>query len=272
MAKSPLTKKPNPKPPSKPPKAPSKPPKSPSKPPSKPPTKPPPKPPTKPPSKPIPGISVPWTIEELNQDSPPPPGMQWQLQPHGGAILVPMPSTSTPPSPPPISPSPYYPSRPPTVAAPSPSPAAPPPTPSTTWDTNVTYKAPTGIKQAPIDTIVFNDITDPDYISQSFFDEFGGTELIKISRTDLINGANVSYSPIKNLAKLSEEYNSFNIIDIFSFQQLSEKNKINLYERGMKDPYFNNQGDLVVEIDEIKEDESVEIQISIDGTIGLIGE
>jgi hypothetical protein len=153
-----------------------------------------------------------------------------------------------------------------------PSPAAPPPTPSTTWDTNVTYKAPTGIKQAPIDTIVFNDITDPDYISQSFFDEFGGTELIKISRTDLINGANVSYSPIKNLAKLSEEYNSFNIIDIFSFQQLSEKNKINLYERGMKDPYFNNQGDLVIEIDEIKEDESVEIQISIDGTIGLIGE
>lgn len=200
--------------------------------------------------------------------------------PNNGATPT-KPSPSPPPPPPlPSSPPPTAVRQPPisnssntsqvidNTVIPSPTPITP-----ATWNTKSTYSAPTGVKQANIDTIIFDPgLIDPDYLTQAFFDEFGGTELIKISRTDLIKGSEVQYSLIKNLPAISQNYNSYNIIDISAFQKLSEKNKINLYERNPSDPYFDYSGNLIIEIEEIKKDEYVEIEISFNGTISLIGE
>ena len=226
----------------------------------------------KPNPKPIQGVSEAWTIPELNQQSPPPDGMQWQLQPHGGAILV--------------SSQPVVPPRPPTptpaptpvinnensgeIRIPRPRIKVPTPIPETISETKTTYSSTTSIKQANPDIIVFNEEIDPEFLVQMFFQEFGGTELINISRYDLINGEQVSYSPIINLSSVRQSFNPNNIIAIGAFQETPTKYGIDLFARGVTDPYFDDAGNLVIEINDVRPDESIEVEIASDGTINRI--
>jgi hypothetical protein len=184
----------------------------------------------------------------------------------------------TPPPPPPPLPDIWVPTPRPqpgdTVSSPRPtpvvSPPPPPPVPPNTWDTKSTYVAPTGIKQASPDIIVFDQEIDPDFLVQMFFQEFGGTELINISRYDLINGENVSYSPIVNLSSIRQSFNPNNIIAIGAFQEVPTKYGINLFGRGVAGPYFDDGGNLVIEIDDVRPNESIEVEIASDGTINRI--
>lgn len=187
-----------------------------------------------------------------------------------------------PPKPPsPILPSPKPPLPPPTPPAPNfaigprfrirPSrPAPPPPVPVVP----VPPPAPAitkGIKQATPDIIVFDEESiDPGFLVEAFFEEFGGTELINISRTDLINGDKVSYSPIVNLSEIYRKYNPNNIISISQYQELPTKYGIDLVSRGPKEPYFDENGDMVIEIDIVKNDESIEVEFALNGTISRI--
>ena len=224
--------------------------------------------------KPIQGVSEAWTIPELNQQSPPPNGMQWQLQPHGGAVLVPVTPNPTPtptpePTPTPIpapNPTPIF--RFPRIRQPQPDPPPPvpvvpqpPPAPEITR----------GIKQATPDIIIFDEESiDPGFLVEAFFEEFGGTELINISRTDLINGDRVSYSPIVNLSEIYRKYNPNNIISISQYQELPTKYGIDLISRGPNEPYFDENGDMIIEIDIVKNDESIEVEFALSGTINRI--
>ena len=146
----------------------------------------------------------------------------------------------------------------------------PSPTPISADPPKTTYTAPTGIKQANPDIIIFDEAIDPEFLVESFFQEFGGTELINISRHDLINGENVSYSPIINLNNLQQSFNPNNIIAIGAYQETPTRYGIDLVSRGIIEPYFNDNGDLVVEIDRIKQDESIEVEVASDGTINRI--
>lgn len=144
-----------------------------------------------------------------------------------------------------------------------------PPTPP--WNTTPIFQTPKGIKQATPDIILFDDDTvDLEYIVESYFEEYGGSELINISRHDLINGKEVSYSPIINLPDIRRQFNSNNIISIEQYQQNETKYNIDLVKRGPKEPYFDENGDLIIEIDNIRPDESIEVQIATSGTINRI--
>jgi hypothetical protein len=59
---------------------------------------------------------------------------------------------------------------------------------------------------APADTVPIEIMTD------LIFEDIGGHEIITISRSDLINGENVIYSPIKNLSSIFFQYNPQNIL------------------------------------------------------------
>jgi hypothetical protein len=126
------------------------------------------------------------------------------------------------------------------------------------------------VKQASPDIIIFDEEIDPDFLVQAFFEEFGGTELINISRYDLINGQDVVYSPIVNLSNLRQAFNPNNIIEIGAFQESPTRYGIDLFSRGVVDPYFDNDGNLVIELDEVRPDESIEVEIVSNGTIKRI--
>lgn len=151
----------------------------------------------------------------------------------------------------------------------SPPPPAPSSVPASPWITASTYVAPSGVKQANPDIIIDPEIdTTGDYIVERFFEELGGTELINLSRYDLIDGINVIYKPIANLARLRQKFNPNNIIALdFLSQSEFSKFSINLISRGIYEPYLDDNGNLVVEIDIIKPEENIDVQISESGTV-----
>jgi hypothetical protein len=149
------------------------------------------------------------------------------------------------------------------------SPPAPSPTPPNPWITNSTFVMPKGIKQADPDIIIEPGTdTSGDYIVERFFEELGGTELINLSRYDLIDGIDVTYNPIANLSRLRKRFNPNNIIalDILSEDEFS-KFSIDLLSRGIYEPYFDDDGNLVVEVDIIRSEENIDVEISLSGTL-----
>jgi hypothetical protein len=159
--------------------------------------------------------------------------------------------------------------------APGPSyspPPPPPPTPPNPWITTRTFTPPPGVKQADPDIVLDPEIdTTGDYIVERFFEELGGTELIDLSRYDLIDGIDVTYRPIANLSRLRQRFNPNNIIslDVLSQAEFS-RFSIDLISRGIYEPYFDNDGNLIVEIDIIRQEENIDVQISESGTVTRI--
>lgn len=201
---------------------------------------------------PTPGVNQAAAPTFANQPPPAPPPPP--------PLPVPIPRGELPIPAPPPSPSPSY------------SPPPPPPTPISPWMTTTTFVAPTGIKQADPDIVLDPEIdTTSDYIVERFFEELGGTELINLSRYDLIDGIDVVYKPVANLSKLRERFNPNNLIalDILSQDEFARAS-INLISRGIYEPYFDEQGNLVVEIDIIRPEENIEVQFSSTGEVTRI--
>jgi len=74
-------------------------------------------------------------------------------------------------------------------------------TPQTPASTSVSNSPPPDpVKTAPIDTVLFNDDSmSIEIMADLIFEDIGGHELINIARNDIINGQQISYTPIKNL-------------------------------------------------------------------------
>jgi hypothetical protein len=155
-------------------------------------------------------------------------------------------------------------------------PTTTPPTPSVAPVTSTPPPPPA--KTAPIDTVLFNDELVPiEVMADLVFENIGGQELINIARNDIINGQKVSYSPIKNLTSIQQQYNPNNIV---SLQSTSDKYFANFsIKLDEKIPNVGNgpngsniyieqsTGDLIIETINTTTDEQVDIQIAIGGTI-----
>lgn len=153
----------------------------------------------------------------------------------------------------------------PTTSSPAPPPAKPP----DPWTRSSNYKPPTGIKQADPDIVLFDsESISPEFLLELQYEDIAGMELINISRSDIIDGQDVVYSPVKNLSSIRRRYNPNNII---SLPELSDsffsRFGIDLLQRGMNDPYFDEEGNLVIEIDNVKEGEIIQVEIDTNGTI-----
>jgi hypothetical protein len=160
----------------------------------------------------------------------------------------------------------------------SPAPSPPPPTPPDPWIRTSSYVQP--VKQADPDILITNDTTiSPELLIQLEYEDVSGIELINISRSDVIDGQDVVYSPIKNLSSIRRKYNPNNIISMPAVSSsLFSKYAIDLILRIGEDPetgnsyepYFNEDGDLVIELEDVREDEIVEVEIDTNGTINLV--
>lgn len=127
----------------------------------------------------------------------------------------------------------------------------------------------TYVKQAPKDTIVFDNSTlSPEALLELFFEDIGGIELASLSRADAIDGQDVVYSPIKNLSSIRRRFNPNNIISsAASLDSYFSRFGIDLLRRGVYFPYVDENGSVVVEIDNVLSDEEIEVQIISNGTI-----
>jgi hypothetical protein len=131
---------------------------------------------------------------------------------------------------------------------------------------------------APIDTILFNDDSVPvEIMADLIFENIGGQELINIARNDTVNGQTILYQPIKNLTAVQQQYNPNNIVSLQAtsdkyFQNFSikfdEKVPTTGTGPGGSHVYIDPEtGELVVEAVNMSEDEQIEVEITISGTI-----
>lgn len=128
----------------------------------------------------------------------------------------------------------------------------------------------TYVKQAPRDTIVFDEASiSSNQLLDLFFEDVGGIELANLSRSDLIDGQESNYAPIKNLSSLKRRFNPNNIIANFSsINTYFSRFGIDLLRRNIYYPIIDEDtGDLIIEIEDVFEDEEIEVQILSSGTI-----
>lgn len=153
-------------------------------------------------------------------------------------------------------------------------PPPPPPPPVPPLPTFNRMAAPDkNIKPAPSDIIQFDESSvEIALIQDLLFEDIGATELANISRTDLIDGQNVIYSPIKNLPSIRQEFNPNNIIATSYSTDYFSRFGIDLIARGVSEPYFDEDGNLVIEVDNIIGNEEIQVQILSSGTIDIIEE
>jgi hypothetical protein len=134
------------------------------------------------------------------------------------------------------------------------------------------------VKTAPIDTILFDDAAVPiEIMSDLIFENIGGQELISIVRSDIVNGQKISYQPIKNLSSIQQQYNPNNILGLqqtanrfFAGFSIKLEDKIPEVGNGLngENVYFDEStGDLIIEFVNLSNDEQIETQITVNGTI-----
>ena len=151
-------------------------------------------------------------------------------------------------------------------------------TPQTPSSTSVSNKIPASpVKTAPIDTVLFNDDSmSIEIMADLIFEDIGGHELINIARNDIVNGQQVSYQPIKNLSSIQQQYNPNNIVSLqqtadtyFAGFSIKLEDKIPNVGNGEdeKNIYIDEQGNLIIEFVNLNNDEQIETQITLSGTI-----
>lgn len=135
-----------------------------------------------------------------------------------------------------------------------------------------------GVLAASKDIFVITDESLPiEIMTDLVFEDIGGQEIINISRSDIVNGQNVVYQPIKNLTSLNYQYNPQNIISLQdTLENYFKKFPIQLdkkiptvgtggsNETAYVDP---DTGNLIINVVNLEKDEQVEVQILSGGNI-----
>ena len=162
--------------------------------------------------------------------------------------------------------------------APSPVYATPPtPAPITTATASIAKTVTNPIKTATPDIIIFDDSVVPiEVMTDLIFEDIGGQELINIARTDTINGQKIVYHPIKNINSINQEYNPNNILGLqktsdkhFAGYAIKLEDKVPIVTNSAdgNPVYVDTLGNLIIESVNLNNDEQVEIQIALSGTI-----
>lgn len=134
------------------------------------------------------------------------------------------------------------------------------------------------VKSATTDIILFDDDSTPiEIMKDLIFENIGGQELINIVRSDVINGQNVIYQPIKNLTNLFFQYNPQNILALQDIDfNYFKKFPINFANRvpecgtgpDCSKVYIDAEtGNLVINVVNLGPDEQVEVSIVADGEV-----
>lgn len=134
------------------------------------------------------------------------------------------------------------------------------------------------VKPATPDVILFNDESVPiEVMTDLIFENIGGQELINIVRSDIVNGQDVIYQPIKNLSSVYFQYNPQNILGLqdvdFNYFKKFPINFANKVPECGTGPdcsivYIDSEtGNLIINVVNMANEEQVEVSIIADGVV-----
>ncbi len=153
--------------------------------------------------------------------------------------------------------------------APSPAPYVPPPPPP--GQDSVNY---TPVKIPDAEVVVFlQDQVSADALEKLYFEDVGGTEILAVARHDTVGGEPVATAPISNLEDIKLQFNPLNILSSINSNELFNQFAIDMnthiydtnnavYGETMWIDDTSYQKYLVVEVDDLKADEYIQIQVA----------
>lgn len=131
-----------------------------------------------------------------------------------------------------------------------------------------------GVKAATPDLVLVDqESLPPEAVQILAFDSLSAVELIEVARHDLVNGQVVDYGIIKDVSDVELKNNSKNIIRLpedsdFVFSSYPINFGIHVPDLTNKDAvYFDDAGNLVIEILDPKPSLEVEVQILSSGSV-----
>jgi hypothetical protein len=138
--------------------------------------------------------------------------------------------------------------------------------------------ASTGVRAASKDIILITDDSLAiEIMADLIFEDIGGQEIINISRSDIINGQNVTYQPIKNLTNLNYQYNPQNILSLQDTSESYFKKFPIMFDKKIpsigtgpngETVYIEEgTGNLIINVINLEKDEQVEVQILNSGSV-----
>jgi hypothetical protein len=115
----------------------------------------------------------------------------------------------------------------------------------------------------------------------ALFEDMGIQEILSVTRNsamNVVNGQNVAYQPIENIAVLSLKYNSSNVLPITSAETTFKNFSISLQDKLIQDgqgtgpngetEYLDANNNLVINVTNLQPDELVEVEsLSIEGKL-----
>jgi hypothetical protein len=156
---------------------------------------------------------------------------------------------------------------------------------------NTPSKPSVAVKVAREELIILEDSLPPQEIQFYLtFEDIGGQEMINIARHDLVNGQDVVYQAIKNLAAINFQYNPQNILALQDADLTYFKNFPISFESKVPDcgtgytlsgtspniervpnckiVYLEPEtGNIIINVINLQKDEQVEIEILSSGTV-----
>ena len=153
--------------------------------------------------------------------------------------------------------------------APAPAPYVPPPPPP--GQDSVNY---TPVKIPDAEVVVFlQDQVSADALEKLYFEDVGGTEILAVARHDTVGGEPVATAPIANLEDIKLQFNPLNILSSINsnelFNQFAIDMNTHIYNTNNAvygETYWTDDTTyekyLVVEVDNLKEDEYIQIQVA----------
>ena len=153
--------------------------------------------------------------------------------------------------------------------APAPAPYVPPPPPP--GQDSVNY---TPVKIPDAEVVVFlQDQVSADALEKLYFEDVGGTEILAVARHDTVGGEPVATAPISNLEDIKLQFNPLNILSSINSDELFNQFAIDMNTR-IYDTNNSVYGEtvwtddtsyqkyLVVEVDDLKAEEYIQIQVA----------
>jgi len=135
-----------------------------------------------------------------------------------------------------------------------------------------------GIRVAsPAIILIDNEALSIELMTNLVFENIGGREILSISRSDTVNGQNIIYQPISNLANINLKYNPLNIIalqntadNLFRSFAIELGDHIPTVGSGPDGTFVYSEigtGNLVVDLIALDPEYEVEIQVLAAGEI-----
>jgi hypothetical protein len=169
----------------------------------------------------------------------------------------------------------------------APTPTPPPPAPPEPINTIKTYqeRPPSPVRVPERDVVsLAQETVSAETITNLLFENVGANELTKFVRHDTVEGINPYYDVISNLSDIKRKFDPSNLISLqknnssfFDIYPIKLQDKIPsdayLLENNLTDYlYIDTNGDLVIEVVNLKDSEIVEIEIDTSGTIFEVDE